>query len=64
MNTYENKSDVVRTLRRIDEDNRSAHQALHGLAIGVARHSFIQAKVGYSRLWHDKAAEHAILRNA
>jgi len=52
MNTYESKSDVVQTLRRIDEENEASRQALQGLAVGVARHSFIQAKVAYNKFWH------------
>jgi ssRNA-specific RNase YbeY (16S rRNA maturation enzyme) len=49
MNAYQNKSDVVRTLHQIDEENEAAYQALYGLAIGLTRHDFIRAKAEQQR---------------
>ncbi len=57
MSTYQNKSDVVRTLHQIDEENEAASQAVHGLAIGIARHDFIQAKAEHLGLYHKQPAE-------
>jgi hypothetical protein len=37
------KSDVAELLQRIDDESRAAHDALHGLASGVARHAVISA---------------------
>jgi hypothetical protein len=58
MSTYQNKSDVVRTLHQIDEENEAAYQALYGLAIGLTRHDFIRAKAEQQR---EQSAEPSVL---
>ena len=38
-------SELARLLRRIDEENEAAHNALYGMADGVAKHEFITARL-------------------
>ncbi len=45
MTTQQNKSEFRRTLQQIDESYEAAHAALYGLALGKARHDFIQVKL-------------------
>ena len=50
----ENKSEVARVLEQIELDNQAAHQALYGLASGVARHQFITSKMERMGRLHEK----------
>ncbi len=63
MNTDQNKSDIIQTLHQIDEENEAAHLALYGLASGIARHDFIQAKAEHIGLVQKKRAEPPVLAN-
>ncbi len=40
----ENKSEVARLMRQIDEEYQAAERGLNGLASGAARHDFIRRK--------------------
>lgn len=44
MSDSENKSDVAHLLRQIELEYQAAQQALTGLALGAARHAFINAR--------------------
>jgi hypothetical protein len=57
MTTYENKSEVVRLLQQIDEAYEAAHTALYGLAAGIARHDFIQAKLDHLEQHHEQLVD-------
>jgi len=57
VSTYENKSEVVNLLQQIDEAYEAAHSALYGLAIGVARHDFIQTKLEHLGKRHEQLVE-------
>jgi L-lactate dehydrogenase complex protein LldG len=57
MSTHEDASDVARLMQRIEEANEAAHQALHGLAAGSARHDFISAKLEYINACHEQLAQ-------
>lgn len=50
----ENKSEVARVLEQIELENQAAHQALYGLASGVARHRFITNKMERMGKLHEK----------
>lgn len=50
----ENKSEVARVLEQIELEYQAAHQALHGLASGVAKHQFITSKMERMGKWHEK----------
>ena len=41
----ENKSEVARILAQIAQEYEAAHNGLHGLSQGTARHSFITARM-------------------
>lgn len=45
MNMTQNKSEVARVLEQIELEYQAAHQALHGLAMGTAKHQFITNKM-------------------
>lgn len=42
---HENKSEVARLMQRIEEEYTAAQHALSGLAVGVAKHQFITARM-------------------
>lgn len=41
----ENKSEVARVLEQIELEYQAAYQAMHGLALGSAKHQFITNKM-------------------
>ena len=43
--TEENKSEVVRIKRQIELEYEAAQCGLYGLALGIAKHQFITAKM-------------------
>lgn len=45
MDQTEKHCEVARLLRQIDLEIEAAHQGLHGLAAGTARHRFINARL-------------------
>lgn len=66
MQAQEGKSEVARLLRRIDEEYEAAQRALTGMAAGVARHDFIEARMEHIGLCHQQlqglVGEHEAIR--
>jgi len=55
---YENKSEVALLRQRIEREIEAMQQGLSGLALGVARHQFIQVRMGHVGEIHDQLAAH------
>ena len=57
MNEPENKSEVARLRRQLDLEAEAAWNALHGLAIGTAKHQFINTRLERLGLCHEQLKE-------
>jgi|GEM_PF-1193488 hypothetical protein len=52
----EGKSDVARLLRQIDLEYEAAQQGITGLAVGTARHDFINARMEQVAVYQEQLA--------
>ncbi len=53
---FEQKSAVAQLLQQIDQEYQAAQQALTGLASGIARHDFINAREERIAMLHQELA--------
>jgi len=54
MDTTENKSEVARLMRQIEQEYEAAQRGMYGFATGTAKHEFINARVENIGRYHEK----------